>query len=80
MSEQMVAPSSNGGTEVGSEWLTIRDVARFVRKSPSSVHKLWPEWVAQYGLRPVRYGGRKRGRLLFARADVEVMLERWRCQ
>ncbi len=80
MSEEMAAGSGQATAASDGEWLTVNDLAVFVRKSRSSVHKLWPIWVAQYGLRPVRYGGRKRGRLLFARSEVEAMLEQWRCQ
>ncbi len=60
------------------EWLTVSDLAVLVRKSRSAVHKLWPYWAAIYGLRPVRFGGRQRGRLLFARKEVDGMLEQWR--
>ena len=68
----------SGVLESPQDWLTVSDLAAFVRKSRSSVHKLWPVWATSYGLRPVRFGGRKRGRLLFARKEVEAMLERWR--
>ncbi len=80
MSTEAPSPMNPKGGVGTAEWLTGHDLAAFVRKSRSSVHKLWPEWAAQYGLRPVRFGGRKKGRLLFARTEVEAMLERWRCE
>ncbi len=58
--------------------LTIAEVAELLRKSKSVVHKRWPRWVAEYGLRPIRFGGSPRGRLLFSRAEIEAMLEQWR--
>ena len=58
--------------------LTVAEVAVFLRKSKSAVHKLWPSWAAQYGLRPIRFNGRKTGRLLFAKQEIEAMIERWR--
>lgn len=63
-----------------SEFLTITEVATMLRKSVSSVHKLWPQWVARYGLRPIQYGGSPKDRLLFRKVEIEAMLEQWRVQ
>jgi hypothetical protein len=63
-----------------AEWLTIAELATLVRKSRSAVHKLWPGWATSYGLRPVRFGGRKKGRLLFEKREVLAMLEQWRIE
>jgi len=60
------------------QWLTVRELSETLRKSPSAIHKLWPVWAVRYGLRPARFGGSRRGRLLFDRIEIERMLEEWR--
>ena len=67
-----------GLNDQSDDLLTVKELATLIRKSRSAVHKLWPSWTAQYGLRPIRFNGRKRGRLLFAKSEVEAMIERWR--
>jgi hypothetical protein len=62
---------------IGEDWLTLSDVATLLKKSRSFVFKAWPEWVGR-GVRPVRIGGREKGRLLFRRAEIEQLLEHWR--
>ena len=72
-----IETSSENITHSDGDWLTIREVAAFLKKSVSAIHKQWPSWVT-HGVRPVRYGGRERGRLLFARSEILRMLEQWR--
>ncbi len=68
-----------GGNVVtpNGDWLTLAEVAGLLRLSRSFVFKNWPMWTS-YGVKPVRSGGRDRGRLLFRRSEVEQLLERWR--
>ena len=63
-----------------AEWLSVSELAAFLKKSRSAVHKLWPGWTSRYGVRPVRFSGRKKGRLLFSRAEVEQMVDSWRIE
>lgn len=59
-----------------SEFLTVGEVAKLLRRSRSLVYKTWPTWAKQ-GAVPVRVGGGVKGGLLFRRCDIERLLSRW---
>jgi len=65
-------------TETLSEYLTLEEVARLLRRSRSAVYKAWPAWIRQ-GVAPIRVGGKAdHGGLLFRRSDIEQLLNAWR--
>ena len=77
MAEQ--ATETARGSEIAQEspWLTVDGVAKLLCRSRSVVHKQWTSWIV-YGVKPARYGARRRGRLMFKRSEIEAMLEQWR--
>ena len=76
--DQQAIEKRNGLDAMGqSPWLTVDGVAKLLCRSRSVVHKQWMSWSI-YGVRPARYGARRRGRLMFKRSEIEAMLEQWR--
>lgn len=70
--QQREADHSNPGP-----FITIAELAVMLKKSPSAIQKTWHSWVKVWGIRPLRFGGTKRGRLLFSIRDVENLLAKW---
>ncbi len=58
-------------------FITVNELAHMLRKSPSIVQKSWRGWVDKWGFSPIRFGGAKRGRLLFDVRDVDALLKKW---
>ena len=77
MDQQVIEERNGLDASVEGPWLTVDGVAKLLCRSRSVVHKQWPSWSA-YGVRPARYGARRRGRLMFKRSEIEAMIERWR--
>ena len=77
MDKQVVETAHWPGIAVENSWLTVDGVARLLCRSKSVVHKQWMSWSI-YGVKPARYGARRRGRLMFKRSEIEAMIERWR--
>lgn len=68
--------TDNYSQQSGEQLLKLAEVAELLRKSKSYVFKAWPKWTA-HGVRPIRVGGTKQGRLLFRRTEIEQLLEQW---
>lgn len=58
------------------EFLTTAEVASLIRRSRHYVQSRWPRW-SQWGVRPIRVGGKLFGGLLFRRADIERLIQSW---
>lgn len=63
----------SGRSGAPSPHMTVHDVAGFLAVAPKTVYARWAEW----GLNPVRIGGRTTGALRFRRSDVEGLAESW---
>jgi len=76
-SEMTVNQRQEANPSQSGPFITIAELAVMLKKSPSAIQKTWKTWVNVWGIRPIRFGGTKRGRLLFSARDVENLLAKW---
>lgn len=60
---------------MADDYITVEEVAKLFRTSVSFIHHNWPAWI-EYGVRPIRLNGNKKGRLMWKKSDLLKMAER----
>jgi len=57
-------------------YMTVEQVAQFLNSSVSFIHQNWPAWI-EFGVKPIRLNGHRKGRLMFKRNQIVSMAEKW---
>jgi len=57
--------------------LSVREVAEYLGISTSYIHREYPRWISEFGVRVYKIGTGERKKLVFEKKDIDRLLERF---